>query len=99
MLNKSSIMEILQKDDGNKGAFYVEQENQVLAEMTYVWAGTDRIIIDHTDVNTTLKGKGIGMQMVRKAVDFARDKGIKIVPLCPFARSVFDKIKEFNDVL
>lgn len=92
-------MEILQKDDGNKGAFYVEQENQVLAEMTYVWAGTDRIIIDHTDVNTTLKGKGIGKQMVRKAVDFARDKGIKIVPLCPFARSVFDKIKEFNDVL
>lgn len=92
-------MEILQKDDGNKGAFYVEQENQVLAEMTYVWAGTDRIIIDHTDVNTTLKGKGIGMQMVRKAVDFARDKRIKIVPLCPFARSVFDKIKEFNDVL
>ncbi|NUM51449.1 MAG: N-acetyltransferase [Flavobacteriales bacterium] len=92
-------MEILQKDDGYKGAFYVEQGNQVLAEMTYVWAGTDRIIIDHTDVNAVLKGKGIGKQMVTKAVGFAREKGIKIVPLCPFARSVFDKVKEFKDVL
>lgn len=37
--------------------------------------------------------------MVAKAVDFAREKGIKIIPLCPFAKSVFDKVKEFNDVL
>jgi len=92
-------MEILQKDDGYKGAFFVEQENQVLAEMTYVWAGKDRIIIDHTDVNVGLKGKGVGKQMLNKAVDFAREKGVKIVPLCPFARSVFDKLNEFNDVL
>jgi predicted GNAT family acetyltransferase len=92
-------MEILQKDDGYKGAFFVEQENQVLAEMTYVWAGKDRIIIDHTDVNVGLKGKGVGKQMLNKAVDFAREKGVKIVPLCPFARSVFDKVNEFNDVL
>lgn len=96
---KSSTMEILQKDDGNKGVFYVEQEKEILAEMTYVWAGTDRIIIDHTDVNAALKGKGVGKQMLSKAVDFAREKGIKIVPLCPFARGVFDKVKEFNNVL
>lgn len=92
-------MEILQKDDTKKGVFYVEQENKILAEMTYVWAGTDRIIIDHTDVDASLKGKGVGRQMVSKAVVFAREKGIKIIPLCPFARSVFDKVKEFNDVL
>lgn len=92
-------MEILQKVDDSKGAFYIMHGNELMAEMTYVWAGTDRIIIDHTDVNPTLKGKGIGKQLVTKAVDFARMKGIKIVPLCPFARSVFDKVKEFNDVL
>lgn len=92
-------MEILQNDDGNKGVFYVMQERKTLAEMTYVWAGTDRIIIDHTDVDISLKGRGIGKQMVTKAVEFARVKDIKIVPLCPFTRSVFDKVKEFSDVL
>jgi len=92
-------MEILQKDNGSKGSFYVNQDNQTLAEMTYVWAGTDRIIIDHTDVHELLKGKGVGKQMVAKAVAFAREKKIKIVPLCPFAKSVFDKVKEYQDVL
>jgi len=92
-------MEILQKDDGKNGMFYVEQDNTVLAEMVYVWAGTDKIVIDHTDVSDVLAGKGVGKQMLTKAVEFAREKGLKIIPLCPFAKSVFARVKEFSDVL
>jgi len=92
-------MEIQQNDNGKKGIFFITQENEILAEMSYVWVGTNRIIIDHTEVNEKLKGKGAGKQLVTKAVDFAREKNIKIIPLCPFAKSVFDKVKEFNDVL
>lgn len=92
-------MEILQKDDGKKGMFYVENNQQIVAEMTYVWADDTRIIIDHTEVNESLNGKGIGKQMVEKAVIFAREKSIKIIPLCPFVKSVFDKVKEYKDVL
>jgi uncharacterized protein len=92
-------MEVLQNDNGQKGMFYIEIDNKLAAEMTYVWAGKDRIIIDHTDVSEALKGKGAGKQMVSKAVDFAREKGIHIIPLCPFAKSVFDKVVEFRDVL
>jgi predicted GNAT family acetyltransferase len=92
-------MEILHKDDTKKGMFYVLKDDKILAEMTYVWAGTDQIIIDHTGVDASLSGKGVGKQLVAKAVEFAREKGIKIIPLCPFAKSVFQKITEFNDVL
>lgn len=92
-------MEVLQKDNGQKGMFYIEENQSIVAEMTYVWTGTDRIIIDHTEVGESLKGKGAGKLMVEKAVEFARAKGLKIIPLCPFAKSVFDKVKEFNDVL
>jgi predicted GNAT family acetyltransferase len=92
-------MQILQQDNNSKGSFYIEQENQRVAEMTYVWAGTDRIIIDHTEVKPVLKGKGAGKQLVSAAVEYARTKGIKIVPLCPFAKSVFDKVPELRDLL
>ena len=34
-----------------------------------------------------------------KLAEYAREKGIKIIPLCPFAKSVFDKTPEFRDVL
>ena len=92
-------MEIKQSDDGLKGEFFIEQDGVRAAEMTYVWAGTDRIIIDHTDVGPALTGKNAGKQMVLKAVEFAREKGISIIPLCPFAKSVFDRVPALRDVL
>ena len=92
-------MEILQTDDGKNGMFYIEQEGETLAKMTYVWAGSGAFIIDHTEVDDKLRGKSAGRQMVAKAVEFAREKKVKIVPLCPFAKSVFDRVEEYGDVL
>ena len=92
-------MEIQQTDDGKKGAFYIEQDGERLAEMTYVWAGESKFIIDHTEVSDKLAGKGAGKQLVAKAVEFAREKGVKILPLCPFAHSVFKKTPAYSDVL
>lgn len=92
-------MEIQQTDDGKKGAFYIEQGGERLAEMTYVWAGESKFIIEHTEVSDKLAGKGAGKQLVAKAVKFARAKGLKIIPLCPFANKVFKKTPEYNDVL
>ncbi len=92
-------MNIQQTDDGKKGAFYIEENGERLAEMTYVWAGTGMFIIDHTEVSDKLAGKGAGKQLVAKAVDFAREQNVKIKPLCPFANSVFKKVQEYSDVL
>ena len=92
-------MTILQTDDGKKGAFNIEENGERLAEMTYVWAGTGMFIIDHTEVSDKLAGKGAGKQLVAKAVAFAREKGLKIMPLCPFANSVFKKTPAYSDVL
>jgi uncharacterized protein len=90
---------MLQKDDGKKGVFYVEQNNQIVAQMTYVWTDDATIIIEHTEVDDSLGGNGIGKLMVEKAVQFARNKSIKIIPRCTFAKSIFDKIEGFKDVL
>lgn len=92
-------MDIKHQDNGSKGSFYAGDENSKLAEITYVWAGDKKIILDHTEVDASLKGKGIGKQLVVAAVAFAREKSIKIIPLCPFAKSVFDRVPEFRDVL
>lgn len=95
----SSSMQIHLKDDGKKGAFYIEADDKVVAEMAFVWAGEQKLIIDHTDVDASLKGKGAGKQLVHQAVVLARERNIKILPLCPFAKSVFDKTPEYADVL
>jgi uncharacterized protein len=92
-------MDIQRIEHGSKGAFIIKVNNERLAEMTYSKAGDKLIIIDHTDVSDALRGKGAGKQLVHAAVEYARANQIKIIPLCPFAKAVFDKTPEFKDVL
>ena len=89
---------IEQEDNGKKGRFIVYEKDIFAGEMTYTWAGTTKFIIDHTGVDEKFAGKGLGKQLVMKAVAFARTKGLKIMPLCPFAKKVFDADSSLNDV-
>ena len=91
--------EVQVKINDKKGSFFIEIEGKQEAEMTFVFAGEDKIIIDHSGVNPGNEGKGLGKQMVAQAVTYARENNIKIIPLCPFAKKVFDKTPEFRDVL
>jgi predicted GNAT family acetyltransferase len=67
-------MTINQEDNGEKGAFYITENGERAAEMTYVWAGANKIIIDHTEVGISLRGAGAGKQLVEASVHFAREK-------------------------
>ena len=69
------------------------------AEMTFSKAGTGRIIIDHTGVPKELGGMGVGVALVKRAVEDARKNGVKIIPLCPFAKAQIQKHPEWQDVL
>jgi len=92
-------MVIQHKQVGGKGIFYVGQEGAILAELVYTKPSTDKMIIEHTEVDDTLAGKKVGLQLVTMAVDYARKQQLKIIPLCLFAKSVFDKKAELRDVL
>jgi predicted GNAT family acetyltransferase len=83
---------------GHKGAFVWEQDGKRLAEMTYSVAGS-RVIIDHTRVDELLRGKSAGARLVQAAVEWARAENVKLLPLCPFAKSVFDRMPAYADVL
>ncbi len=92
-------MEIQQYNSETKG-FVKAVENDIEAgKMFYSWAGEKMMIIDHTDVNPEFGGRGVGKDLLMKLVDFARENSIKIIPLCPFAKSVFTKTPEISDVL
>jgi uncharacterized protein len=92
-------MLIQNKKTGNKGMFFVENDGNILAELVYSMPSPQKMIIEHTEVNDELKGQNVGYQLVQTAVEYARIHNIKIVPLCPFAHSVFRKKPEFADVL
>ena len=69
------------------------------AQMTFSRAGSGMIIIDHTEVNESLRGQGVGRKLLDRLVAFAREEKLKVIALCPYAKSVFDKDASIRDVL
>lgn len=93
-------MQVQHRKDNSKGTFYIEIDGQQLAEMEYsLAAGDGFMIVSHTEVNDALRGQGAGMKMLLALVEHARGNNIKVMPLCPFAKSVFDKREDLRDVL
>lgn len=92
------MINIKQEDNKSKGRFVIYEDDIFAGEMTYTWAGDNKFIIDHTGIEEAFGGKGFGKQLVMKAVEFAKEHDVKILPLCPFAKNVFDKNKDIQDV-
>ncbi len=92
------MITIEREDNGIKGRFVIYENDKFVGEMTYTWAGKSKFIIDHTGVDENFNGKGFGKKLVMKSVEFARNNDLKILPLCPFAKKIFDKDKDIEDV-
>jgi len=92
-------MTIEHSETNNKGQFSAIEEDKLAGIMTYSRVNEHKIIIDHTEVNPGFEGKGVGKKLVICAVAYARDNRQEILPLCPFAKSVFEKIESIRDVL
>lgn len=92
-------MEIIIKEQTSKGFAIAKENGKKAGVMTYSIAGKNHIIIDHTEVEPEFKGKSIGKQLLYKIVEMAREKDIKITPLCRFANAMFVKLEDIRDVL
>ncbi len=92
-------MNIQHKAGNSKGSFFIEEDGKTKAEITYSKAGSDKIIIDHTEVSDELRGQNIGNKLVEHTVNYARKNELTVIPLCPFAKSVIDRDESLQDVL
>lgn len=87
------------EEEGHRGAFFIGQDGERLAEMTYSRANPTLVIIDSTEVSAALSGQGVGRQLLDAAVGWARETHTKVVATCPFASAQFAKDASIRDVL
>jgi len=92
-------MKIEVEDNGDEGRFVIFEEGKEAGEMTFVWDGEDKIVVEHTNVGKEFGGKGYAKDLMKKAVSFARENKVKIVPVCSFVQAMFEKDKNIHDVL
>ncbi len=80
------------------GYFSIERGGQEEGRMSYI-AMDQVMVINHTRVSPASQGSGLGTQLVKGAVDYAREKGCMLRATCPFARAVLGKHPDWQDVV
>jgi predicted GNAT family acetyltransferase len=88
------------EEDPPRGRFkLVDQSGAVLGEMRFTREGNDLIVIEHTEVDRSLRGKQGGRRFFEGMVEWARETGTRIRSECPFTTSMFDREPSSRDVL
>lgn len=87
------------EEQHSSGGRYEAVLDGAKAEMTFSRASPRLIIIDHTQVDDALRGKGAGQALALHAVEAARAGGWKIIPLCPFFKAQVERHPEWQDVI
>jgi predicted GNAT family acetyltransferase len=82
------------ENNGDSSRFEVTV-NGKLARLDYrIEPGT--IFLLHVEVPAEEEGQGIASSLAKTALDFARDRGLKVVPRCPFVAAYMRKHREFT---
>lgn len=58
-----------------------------------------KIVFTHTEVPPEHEGQGIGSALIRYSLNAARERGLKVVPVCPFFAAYIKKHEEEQDLL
>ncbi|TMV82042.1 N-acetyltransferase [Thioclava sp. BHET1] len=93
----STEPEIAREVEGSKGRYVIRKAGDE-AELTYSIASPQLIIADHTMVPDSFRGTGAGKALFNRLVADAKAEGVKIVPLCPFVKSMAERNPDLADL-
>jgi len=85
------------RHDADRRRFYIPLDEGE-AHLDYRIEDEETLDYAHTYVSPELRGQGLAGRVVEKALDHARDEGLKVVPSCPFVASFLKDHPEYQDL-
>jgi predicted GNAT family acetyltransferase len=86
------------RDNEEKHRFEIDLGGGALAIAEYTLPA-GKIMFTHTEVPPSHEGKGLGSLLVRTALASARERGLKVIPICPFFADYIRRHSEEQDLL
>ena len=59
----------------------------------------DAYVLVHTEIDEAYEGKGLGSVLVRHVLDDARERGLAVLPVCPFVRGWISRHEDYLDLV
>lgn len=68
------------------------------AYITYRELDGQTLELDHTYVPRESRGGGIASQLTSRALQYARERGYRVVPSCPFVAAYLERHPEYREL-
>jgi uncharacterized protein len=85
-------------DNAAKSRYEIRLDGDLAGFAEYERA-EDAVVFTHTEVDPAFEGKGLGGSLARGALDDVRERGLSVVPLCPFIKKWIDKHPDYQGLL
>jgi len=59
----------------------------------------DRIELIHTEVPPALGGRGLGGVLAKAALEYAKQRGLKVIATCPFVKKYVERHTEYHSLI
>ena len=89
---------LIVRDNPERNRFEIDLGDGSFAIAEYTLPA-GRIMFTHTEVPEAHEGQGVGTKLIRFALDAARERGLKVIPICPFFAAYIKKHTEEQDLL
>jgi len=91
-------VEIEVRNNSEKSRYELILGAEVVGVAEYRQEG-DTLVFPHTQVKSSLRGRGMGARLVQAALDDVRAKGHRVVPRCWYVAEFIDANPEYQDLL
>ena len=86
------------RDNPEKHRFEIDLGDRSFAIAEYTLPA-GKIMFTHTEVPQAHEGKGIGTILIKAALASARQRGLQVIPICPFFAAYIRNHPEEQDLL
>jgi predicted GNAT family acetyltransferase len=70
-----------------------------LAGFAQYQAGPGQIAFVHTEIGDRFEGQGLGGGLIAFVLEEARERGLAVLPFCPFVRGYIQRHREYADLV
>ncbi|MFJ9556262.1 GNAT family N-acetyltransferase [Nocardiopsis sp. NPDC101807] len=92
-------MDLAVVDVPERSRYEVSADGEVVGFSAYHLIDEGVYALPHVEVDPAFEGRGVASALMRESLDDIRERGLKVVPICPFARTYIGKNQGYADLV
>lgn len=92
-------MELTVVDVPERSRYEVSADGEVVGFSAYHLIAEGVLALPHVEVESAFEGRGVASTLMRESLDHIRGRHLKVVPICPFAQTFFERNPGYADLV